>query len=62
LVLGLALGGTPLAAAGGGAAAHWLLGLDWLTGLLRRPYYENTQPLATSQEAASAGATQDKDV
>jgi len=37
--------------------------LFWeIVAFLVNPYYENTQPLATSQEAASAGATQDKDV
>jgi len=46
LVLGLALGGTLLTAAAVGAAAHWMLGLDWLTGLLLGTIVAPTDPVS----------------
>ncbi|MGD2206552.1 MAG: sodium:proton antiporter, partial [Anaerolineae bacterium] len=45
-VLGLALGGTLLTAAAVGAAAHWLLGFDWLTGLLLGAIIAPTDPVS----------------
>jgi monovalent cation:H+ antiporter, CPA1 family len=54
-VVGLALAGTLLTAFAIGAAAHWLLGFDWLTGLLLGAIIAPTDPvsvLATFRAAA----------
>jgi len=45
-VLGLALGGTLLTALVVGAATHWLLGFDWLTGLLLGAIVAPTDPVS----------------
>jgi CPA1 family monovalent cation:H+ antiporter len=45
-VLGLALAGTLLTAFVVGAAAHWLLGFDWLTGLLLGAIIAPTDPVS----------------
>ena len=55
LVFSLALGGTLLAAVIVGAAAHWLLGFDWLTGLLLGVIVAPTDPVSVLATFRTAG-------
>ena len=58
-VLGLALGGTLLTVAVIGAAAHWLLGFDWLTGLLLGAIIAPTDPVSVLATFRAAGVDRD---
>ena len=55
LVFSLALGGTLLTAVIVGAAAHWLLGFDWLTGLLLGVIVAPTDPVSVLATFRTAG-------